>query len=241
MAYRYHSRRSYKKLVKSSQRNFIITLILIVLLTYITIKWLLPYFVNGIGFVKDSLKPAKKVADNLQSSLAPPILNIPYEATNSAQINIKGYGTPNSQVAIFLDDEKKDIVEVAEDGSFKIKDLQLSLGTNNIFGKSIDEENQESLPSKLIKIIYDNEKPKLEVTEPEDDKKITGGDKKVKISGNNEVGARVFVNDNQIIVDKEGNFSTAQDLNEGENSFNIKAVDSASNETEIFRKVTYSP
>lgn len=241
MAYSYRSRRSAKKLAKTSQRNFVITLILIALLSYITIKWLLPYFVNGIGFIKDILNPTKKVEDSLQSSLAPPVLNIPYEATNTAQINIKGYGTPNSKVAIYLDDEKKDTVETTGDGSFEVKNIQLVLGTNNIYGKSIDDKDKESLPSKNLKIIYDNENPKLNISEPEDNKTIQGADKKVKIAGNTESNAQVTINGSPIIVDKDGNFSSEQTLNDGDNHFNIKAVDQALNFTEILRVVIYQP
>jgi len=140
-----------------------------------------------------------------------------------------------------LDDENKDTVDVSEGGSFTFKNINLSLGTNNIYAKTVDDKNQESLTSKLIKIIYDNEKPSLTISEPEDGKKIQGGDKKVKISGNTEAGAQVFINDSQIIVDKDGNFSKELPLNEGDNNFNIKALDSATNRAEISRKVTYQP
>jgi len=242
MAYRYRSRRSAKKLAKTTKRNFLITLILIAFLFYVTINWLLPYFVNGIGFVRSNLAHQQKVVtETASSTLAPPVLNIPFEATNTAQINIKGYGTSNSKVVLFLDDAKIDTVEVSSDGSFEIKNIQLVLGTNNIFGKSIDDGDKESLPSKLIKIILDSEKPKLVVNEPEDGKKIQGGDKKVKFSGNTEIGAHIFINNNQIIVDKDGNFSSEQTLNEGDNNFNIKALDQAANLTEISRKVIYQP
>lgn len=242
MAYSYHSRRSAKKLAKKSKQNFIISLILIVFLFYITLKWLLPNFVNGISFLKNKLFPAKKITvdSGSNSTLAPPVLNIPYEATNTAQINIKGYATPHSKVAIFLEDEKKDTADVSDDGSFEIKNLTLSLGTNNIYGKSVDE-NGESLPSKNFKIFYDNEKPSLTINEPEDNKNIKGGDKKIKISGKTEIGVKITVNDNQIIVDKDGNFSAEQNLNDGDNNFSIKAVDQASNTTEIMRKVIYQP
>lgn len=243
MAYRYRSRRSTRKLARQSRRNFIITLFLIFILIYATITWVLPYFVNGIGFVKNSLSPQPEISTNILegASLAPPIFNIPYEATNTAQIEIRGYGTPNSKVAIFLDDEKKDTVETTEDGSFEVKNIQLVLGTNNIYGKSIDDQDKESLPSKNLKIIYDNEKPPLNISEPADGKKIQGGDKKVKISGNTEPNAHIFLNDSLIIVDKDGNFSSDQVLNEGENNFNIKAWDKASNFTELSRKVIYQP
>ena len=243
MAYNYRSRRSAKKLAKKSKQNFIISLILIALLFYGTLKWLLPNFVNSLGFVRNKFSPAQKTIDSSaeKSTLAPPVLNIPYEATNTAQINIKGYGTPHSKVAIFLEDEKKDTIDVSGEGSFEIRNLQLTLGTNNIYGKSIDENSQESLPSKAFKIFYDNEKPPLTVNEPEDGKKIQGGDKRVKVSGKTETGTRIFINEAQVIVDKDGNFGAEQALNDGDNNFNVKAIDEATNTTEISRRVIYSP
>lgn len=244
MAYsRYRSRYRAKKLARQSRRNFFVTILIIILLLYATLTWILPFIINSTSFVKDSLHPSKKVVadDNKNSSLAPPVLNIPYEATNTAQIDIKGYGSSNSKVAIFLDDEKKDTAEVSDDGTFEFKNISLVLGTNNIYGKSIDEKNQESLPSKTLKILYDNEKPKLDIKEPEDNKKIQGGDKKIKIAGITEVDAQVFINDSQSIIDKDGNFSIEVALNEGDNNFDIKAIDKASNSTEVSRKVTYQP
>ncbi len=243
MSYKYRSRRSSRKLARKSRTNFIISLCLIAFLVYATLTWILPFLINGVGSVKGTLSPAKKVVveSSKNSTLAPPVLNISYEATNTAQINIRGYGTTNSKVAIFLDDEKKDTADVSEDGTFEFKNIRLVIGTNNIYGKSIDEKNQESLPSKTLRIIYDNEKPKLSISEPQDNKKIQGGDKKIKIAGNTQINAQIFINGSQIIVDKDGNFSSDQTLNEGDNDFNIKAIDQAGNSTEMSRKITYQP
>lgn len=192
--------------------------------------------------MKNAISPAKKIKQTLEDpSLAPPILNIPYEATNTAQVNLNGYATSNARVALYLDDKKIDIQETVEDGIFVFKNVQLVLGTNNIYAKSIDESNRESLSSKNFKIIYDNDKPKLEIKEPEDNKKIQGGDKKIKISGSTEPSNQVFINDSQMIVDKDGNFSSDQSLNDGENNFDIKAIDAASNFIEVSRKVVYQP
>lgn len=254
--------RSARRLARKSRRNFIITLLLIGFLLYATIQWILPTLITGLGFIrqniiKSTINPSQKNEASIteNASLAPPVLNIPYEATNTAQINIRGYGTPSSKVAIFLDDEKQDTVDVSSDGSFEFKNIPLVLGTNNIYGKSIDpdfigvdENDKESLPSKTIKIIYDNENPPLEIFEPEDGKTIQGGDeqssssnRKIKIAGKTEPNARLYINDNQTVVDKEGKFESVQSLNDVENIFNIKSQDSAGNFTEISRRIIFQP
>ena len=243
MAYSYRSKRSVKRLARKSRSNFIITLILIVALGYITLQWILPTFITGIGFIKEKIKPSLKTGSAISEnvSLAPPVLNIPYEATNTAQINIKGFGTPGSKVKLFIDDNEVETADVSSDGSFTFQNVTLSFGTNNIYGKSIDENQKESLPSKTIKVIYDSEKPNLQVLEPEDGKTIQGGDKKVKIAGTSEPQAQILINGSQVVVDKDGKFESSLSLNDGENNFTIKVVDSAGNFTEVSKRVIYQP
>ncbi len=234
--------RSVKRYQSKSKRRFLATIIIIIFLFYVTFTWILPFLIGGLGFIKNFTNPSHKVVTPLdQTTLAPPVLNIPYEATNTAQIDIAGYGSPGAKVELFLDDDKKQTVDVEGDGIFKFSDVSLSLGTNNIYGKSVDEKNQESLPSKTLIIIFDNEKPTLNISEPEDNKEINGGDRKVKISGKTEVGASVYINGNQVIVDKDGTFTTTQDLNEGDNNFEIKSIDVANNSNEVSRKVVFHP
>lgn len=244
MAYRYKSRRSVKRLARKSRRNFILTLIIVVFLIYSTFTWLLPSLINGLGLVKSIIKPSQKILSQpkeLLGTLAPPVLNIPYEATNTAQIDIRGYATPNSKVKIYLDDEPKQTVSVLDDGSFEIANVILSLGTNNIYGTTINDQDKESLPSKTIRLIYDNEKPVLEIFEPEDGKNIEGGGKKVKVRGKSEPQAKVFVNDTLVVVSSDGTFNMDYPLNEGDNIITIKSVDRANNSTETVRRVTFKP
>ena len=240
MAYKYQSRRSAKRLARQSKRNFIITLFIIVGLTYATIQWILPTLISGIGFINSIVKPPRQVITPENSSLAPPVLNIPYQATNTAQIDIRGFATPLSKVKVYLDDEAKHEAEVSSDGSFIIENVSLVLGTNNIYGKTVDEKEEESLPSKTIRVLYDNEKPFLNISEPEDGKKVQG-ERKLRIAGKTEPGSRVFINGNQTIVDKNGNFSTEQLLNDGDNNFNIRAEDLAANSSEVERSVSFTP
>lgn len=243
MAYKYHSRRAVRRLARKSRRNFFITLTIVALISYFSLTWILPNFIGGVGFVKNIVKPSQKTVTQSSDSitLPPPALNIPYEATNTAQINIKGFGAPNSKVKLFIDDEDKQTTNVSGDGSFTFENVSLSLGTNNIYSKTVDDQNRESLPSKTIKVIYDNKKPTLNISEPEDNKVVQGGDKKVKVSGKTDPGVKIFINGSQTIVDSEGNFSTDQSLNEGDNTISIKAADIAGNTTEVQRSVKYNP
>lgn len=241
MAYKYSSRRSIKKLKRKSKRSFVITLAVAGFLIYATINWILPYFIGGIGIVKNVIEPPKKkITSDENSPLAPPVFSIPFEATNTAQIRIGGYGTPNSKVKIYVDDQNQ-TVEVSSDGSFTAENISLKLGTNNIYGKTIDEAGKESFPSKTIKLQYSYDKPNLAVTQPEDNKTIQGGDKKITISGKTDPNVKIFINNSQVIVSGDGSFSSEQPLNDGDNIFNIKAIDSASNTTDMQRRVVYNP
>lgn len=243
MAYRYRSRRSARRLASKSRRRFLVTLAVIIFLIYATLNWILPYFIGSVGVLKNIIKPpqASKAQSAQNARLAPPVLNIPFEATNTAQIDIKGFGTPNSRVRLYLDSEPLQAIDVSGEGSFTFANIALNLGTNNIYGATLDEGEKESLPSKTIKLIYISEKPLLNISSPNDNTIIQGGDKKVTVSGTTNAGVQVFINGSQIIVQKDGNFSTDLAINEGDNIISVKAADLASNSTEIQRKITYKP
>ncbi len=243
MAYRYRSRRSVRKLAHKSRKNFAVTLAITILLIYATLNWVLPYFIGGVGALKNIIKPPQTLSpeSSQNAGLAPPVLNIPYEATNSAQIDIRGFGTPGSRVRLYIDNEVLQTIDVSLDGSFTFANVTLNLGTNNIYGATLNEQGKESLPSKTIKLIFDNEKPPLDISSPNDNTVIQGGDKKIKVSGKTNPGIQIFVSGSQVVVDKDGNFSIDQPLIDGDNIISIKAVDSTSNSTEIQRKVTYNP
>lgn len=180
-----------------------------------------------------------KIEQNVE--LAPPVLNIPFEATNSASIKIKGFTTANSKVQIYLDDNLVDTQTSDTNGNFITNSIDLVMGTNNIYGKSIDENKQESLPSKTIQIRYNNEKPELTIDEPNDGKEIKGGDKKVTIRGKTDPDNDVNINGLKVIINSDGTFSTTVDLNDGDNTLNITAKNSVGNSTSVSRKIIYSP
>lgn len=234
--------RSIKRLERKNKRNLFVSIALIFLVGYLFLTWGLPAFVSSLTFLNkykssgNSSKPASE-----DPAIAPPVLNIPYEATNSATIKISGYASTESQIEIYVDGELKDTSSAREDGSFISGDIPLSLGTNNIYGKTINRDNKKSLASKTIKLIYSNEKPQLEITEPQDNFQVKGGDKKVKVAGKTDPNNTVSINGILTIVNNQGNFSTDVSLNDGDNTITITSTNSVGNSTTITKKVNYSP
>lgn len=231
--------RSLRKIENRNKQRLIWSIIISVFLIIVIFQWVLPSLIGQLTRLNRT--SSKKITSSENVELAPPVLNIPYEATNSSTIKIRGYATPQTKVQIYLDDSLINTQTSDSEGNFTTDPVDLSLGTNNIYGKTIDDNKKESLPSKTIQVIYNNDKPKLEIKEPEDNKEIKGGDKKVTIQGVTDPDDDIRVNGAKVIVNSDGSFSTTVNLNDGDNNINITAGNSVGNTTSIDRKVKYTP
>ncbi len=242
MPYSYRSRRLSGRNYRSTKKKFYIYLLLGVLGLYLTFAWILPLFVNGIGTIRDMVTPDKIASPDPilnGESLAPPVLNVPFEATSTARVNIEGYANLGETVELFVDDTSKKEVTVDSNGKFRIEGIQLSIGSNTIYAKT-KKGSTTSLPSKSFVVIYDIDKPTLKLNEPEDGKQITG-DRNLKISGTTDSDSYIFINGNQVAVDSKGDFLITRQLSDGANIFEIKGTDKAGNTTTITRTVNFTP
>lgn len=246
MKHRNYTNKSFlsRRIERKSKKNFFLTLIICGVLLYILFVWFIPTFIGGLSLFnrfKEPSKITKPVSEN--TSLAPPVLNIPYEATNSANIYIRGYTMPYTSVEIYVNDELKSTIKSTTDGSFISEQVTLDLGKNSISGKTIDTNGSKSYGSKPIIVTYSNEKPILEINDPQDNLVITGGDKKVNVNGktNSDQEIIITINNSRAIVNSDGNFSQVVEINEGDNTITIVATDTAGNSNQIVRKVTYKP
>jgi hypothetical protein len=206
------------------------------------LAWFIPTFIASLSLLNRFTEPAKKQESIVENaSLAPPVLNIPYEATSTATILVKGYSLSNTTVEIYLDGELQSSITSSGDGSFISDPVNLNFGTNKISGITVDSNGNKSLSSKPISILYSNEKPILEILSPQDNMEIQGGDRKVSVSGktNSDKDISVTINGNRVIVNPDGNFSQTIEINEGENNITIIATDTAGNLTQTTRKITY--
>ncbi len=243
--YNYSQRNSFKprslrRFENRAKNKLLTTTVIGGILIILFLIWGLPTLVGGLTFLNKLKNTPKQDTAIADSAIAPPVLNIPYEATNSAAIKINGFATPNSKVEIYIDDELQTTTTTQSDGIFLTDNISLRLGTNNIYGKTLSPENKKSLDSKTIRLVYSNAKPKLNLSSPPDNQQIKGGDKKINVAGKTDPLNSIMVNGTTVIVSNDGNFNTTIGINEGDNFLTIIATDQFGNTNQIERKVTYS-
>lgn len=233
--------RSIRRSESKVKRKLIFNLILVIVLVFVFFTWVLPLIIGSLSFLNKSKPKSSEEITTIDEAIAPPVLFIPYESTNSATLPISGYSTPLSRVKIYIDDELKNLAQTDSEGKFSTDSITLNEGTNNIYAVTVNDSDKKSLPSKTIKLYYSNEKPTLEVSQPADGMAINGGDKKVTVSGKTDPNNSVTVNGSTVIVNSEGNFQTSIGLNDGDNTITIVSSNSYGNTNQIQRIVKYIP
>lgn len=168
-----------------------------------------------------------------------PILAAPVSATNSAELKLSGYGEADSQLKVVINGEAKTEDKIKTDGTFEVS-IALTTGENVITAYAIDAAGNESEASRSYTVVFDNEAPKLEISEPQNGQSIElRKNQQLTIKGTTEPHARVSVNGRTVLANSEGAFSTTYLLQEGENKFQLKAEDQAGNSTEQELIVNY--
>lgn len=226
-----------KRFARQAMVLGIATLILLVVLIIVGIPALTKlaiFFSGGQGSI--GAEPADTMAP-----LSPQI-NTPPEATNSAKVSLSGYAESGSEVLLKKDDVEiqKSIVDAS--GSFSFSSVQLENGTNQFRLTAVDLAGNESPPTPLVSIDYDNEKPKLSVTNPKEGSKFFGSSERlISIVGETDHNTQVVLNNRSLVVDSAGGFTASHELSEGDNQLEIIATDNAGNTTTIAIKVSYQP
>ena len=233
--------RSIKRVEKKVKRNLLIIIGVVLILGYLLLTWGLPTLIGGLSIFHKSTPSVDTHAIADDTALAPPVFNIPYEATNTATIKVSGYAASDMKVEVYIDNDLKTTADTHSDGSFESSDITLSEGANYLSGKTVDGSGKQSLSSKPIKVVYNNAKPTMELSEPNDGKEIKGGDKKVKVSGKTDPQNVVTINGATVIINYEGAFSVDININEGENKIVVVTTNSVGNSVTAERKVIYTP
>jgi len=217
-------------------RNYIfLTVTLLVLFVYFGFPILARVSTFIVNFKKDS-QPVD-ISDTTPP--APPKLDVLPESTNETVVEISGK-TENGATVIIFANRKEEELLADKSGEF-VYSFKLNKGENEIHAKAIDKAGNESVDTKPFAIIQDSEDPVLTVNNPEDGKSFSGSSQRqVSIEGTTDGEATLNINDRLVVVDPDGSFTFFTTLSEGENTFNLKAVDKAGNETETSLTLHFS-
>ncbi len=156
-------------------------------------------------------------------------------ATNSAQFIITGSSNQFDTLEYYINDKKVKISDASDTFSEKIGDLQK--GKNDVYIKAISKDKKHSKSSDTFSVIYKNDKPKLEISEPNDNTKTDKSE--IKIAGKTDKDVTVQINSSPVVVDAQGKFQQSLRLNEGDNKFTIIALDDAGNSEKKELTVVY--
>ncbi|MEW5759329.1 MAG: kelch repeat-containing protein [Candidatus Thermoplasmatota archaeon] len=166
------------------------------------------------------------ILDTTQPTLE--IVSLP-DITNQIELKIEGRTEDGADV--YINDEK---INVSNE-RFSVT-ISLTEGENNITIESKDVAGNTKIIEK--KIILDTTLPSIEIIEP---KKSKTKESKMNIKGKTEHGTMVYINDENIGVNDEGEFSYNIDLAKGKNTIMIRAIDSAGNERIVSLSITREP
>jgi hypothetical protein len=238
-------RQRFSRLAKKEERRSLrqaiffgfLTIVFLLLLIFLGIPALIKMAIF-LGEIRSSSQPVK-TEDVLPP--APPIISPLPEATNSAQIVLRGFAEPGATVEVFLNGSSKAKLVVEKNGEFSSSKITLTSGRNEIMAQAIDSAGNASQNSAKMIIYYDLSAPKLTISEPPDGSDYYGEENQIKIAGITEEGAAVTINGRLIVINQDGSFETTLNLKEGGNPIKIVATDQAGNQTEKEISVNYSP
>lgn len=224
-----------KNLEKRTKKRLYISIIGIIVILFVLIRFGIPALINVSLFLangKDQQLAQK--AQNDQAIVFPPTLIQSFTATNSATISVSGTASPKQEVELFVNNELSGTTNVKDDGSFTFNNITITSGGNIIKAKAkAKANNKESDFSNTLSITYTNKAPSLTIDSPQDNQTFSGGSQQdVTVKGKTDPDVKVTVNGFWAITDSSGDYSYSLHLQNGDNPVKVVAQDAAGNQSE---------
>jgi len=163
-------------------------------------------------------------------TLSPPsFYNLP-KATNQKEVNIEGFSQSGSTVKLFLNGPQKGETLAGGDSKFLFEGIKLNNGRNTIFAKAEDDHGNTSEKSEIGIIVFDDDRPKIEIFEPTNGATIKNLNKRVLIKGKANEKVKIRVNDRLAVQKPDLTFEFLLGISEGDVKITVKATDDAGNE-----------
>lgn len=158
-------------------------------------------------------------------------------ATNSAQFFVSGSATDYDTVVFYINGKEVKKISLKSD-SFNEQIGDLKKDDNIVYISAENKTKKKKTKSQDYIVRYKNDKPKLEVSEPQDNS--TTDNYEIKVAGKTDRDNTVRANGSPLVVNADGSFNTLVRLKEGENKIEITVQDDAGNEEKKILTVTYS-
>ncbi|PIS15229.1 hypothetical protein COT63_01060 [Candidatus Shapirobacteria bacterium CG09_land_8_20_14_0_10_38_17] len=197
----------------------------------------------GLGNLWRGLSGDGSADDSIGDNIPPPppqIAPLP-EATNSASLEVVGSAELDSTLILFLNGVEIKKILIGNEGEFRIGQIKLNDGENNLFAKAVDLAGNESQESVRQIIFFDKEPPTLKIESPQDGDSFFDDQKEITIKGETEKDAIVNINERKVVVSLEGKFESVYSLSEGTNEILVISSDKAGNKAQESLKVYYRP
>lgn len=235
--------RKYSRLATVEERKNIKNAYFYVILSVIALVFLIffgiPLLVKFAGFIGDIAKSDKPVEISDITPPAPPQFDNLVEFTNKEVLDITGKSENGATVSIRANNETSEVV-ANSDGKFSFV-FNLDKGENTIDAKATDTSGNQSTQTQTYKIVFDNEEPKIEISSPSDGATFFGsGQRQLSIKGTLDETVDLTINGRTVFLKDDNSFAYSTTLSEGENKFEVKAIDPSGNESLTTFTVNFS-
>jgi hypothetical protein len=172
---------------------------------------------------------------------SPPVFVSRFEATNSANLTLRGIAEAGSTIYLTQNLDSIKSVVTPGDGEFEFTKILLADGDNEFSAVAVDVSGNRSQPSDVLHIGFSFKEPKLIIDSPVTGQVISGNNSRIEIKGITDPDARLTINERVIIVATDGRFHHLLGLTSGENNLHILAINKAGNKIQKEIVVIYQP
>lgn len=219
---------------KQSKKTLFLSILGILIIFAVIFKFGIPLLIGFSTIISGSNNSETSQKESI-SFVSSPFLDAVVDATNSADLKIKGEASSKIKVELYLNGglEESDTSDAKGDFSFSIKLIE---GSNTIKARAVKDDKKSSF-SKEQTIYYVKGAPQLVIDYPADGEKFSKEKKVITVSGHTNIICEVTVNGFMAATDDENNFSYNLPLKEGDNEIKVIAVDDAGNSSEKTIKI----
>lgn len=233
--------RLLKKAQRRSTQNLILSVVGIILILFIFLRYGIPILSDVSFFASNALSTGdgskEKESENDDFIPTPRLDSLP-KATKDKDLKVSGTSVSGLSVQLYLNGSREDEREVEEDGSFEFI-VPLTDGENIIKVRAAKGDKTGDFSSNKS-VTLKNKPPELTIESPNDGANISGQNPHEIKGKTDDADNKITINGFQAINKPDKSWVYMATYKGGENELKIIATDSAGNTTEKIIKINYS-